>query len=238
MSPASYFLLTYNRAPFSYKFSLPNSNDILGLPIGRHISIQAEINGKNIMRSYTPISSDDDRGHFKLLVKSYEKGNISRYLSLLTLGQTVRVKGPKGQFKYEPGLVTHLGMIAGGTGITPMLQIIRAIMKNPKDKTKVSLIYANVGFEDILLKSELDELANTHPKQFEVYYVLNIPPAQGWNGGVGFVTKDMIAKHIPAPESTMKLLMCGELWRFPRPACAADSHAFIIGPPPMMEVMK
>lgn len=190
------------------------------------------------MRSYTPISSDDDRGHFKLLIKSYEKGNISRYLSLLTLGQTVRVKGPKGQFKYEAGLVAHLGMIAGGTGITPMLQIIRAIMKNPKDKTKVSLIYANVGFEDILLKSELDDLANRHPERFEVYYVLNIPPAQGWNGGVGFVTKDMIAKYIHPPEPTMKLLMCGELCRFPRPGCAADSHAFILGPPPMMEVMK
>lgn len=129
-------------------------------------------------------------------------------------------------------------MIAGGTGITPMLQIIRAIMKNPKDKTKVSLIYANVGFEDILLKSELDELVIKHPKRFEVYYVLNNPPAQGWNGGVGFVTKDIIAQKIPAPKPTMKLLMCGELWRFPRPACPGDSHAFILGPPPMTEIMK
>jgi hypothetical protein len=53
----------------SYRFGLPDPNDILGLPIGQHISVQAEINGKDIMRSYTPTSSDDDRGHFDLLVK-------------------------------------------------------------------------------------------------------------------------------------------------------------------------
>ena len=46
-------------------------------------------------------------------------------------------------------------MIAGGTGITPMLQIIRAILKNPIDMTKINLIYANVNEEDILLKKEL-----------------------------------------------------------------------------------
>ena len=76
-------------------------------------------------------------------------------------------------------------MIAGGTGITPMLQIIRAAMKNPLDLTKINLIYANVNEEDILLKKELDELAQTYSTRFAVYYVLNNPPA-GWTGGVWF----------------------------------------------------
>jgi hypothetical protein len=52
-----------------YRFRLPNENAILGLPIGQHISVQAEINGKQVMRSYTPVSSDDDRGFFDLLIK-------------------------------------------------------------------------------------------------------------------------------------------------------------------------
>ena len=52
-----------------YRFALPHPQDVLGLPIGKHISVSAEINGKDIMRSYTPTSSDDDRGHFDLLVK-------------------------------------------------------------------------------------------------------------------------------------------------------------------------
>ena len=53
----------------SYRFALPRADDVLGLPIGQHVSVSAEINGKDIMRSYTPTSSDDDLGHFDLLIK-------------------------------------------------------------------------------------------------------------------------------------------------------------------------
>ena len=49
-------------------------------------------------------------------------------------------------------------MIAGGTGITPMLQVIRAILKNPRDTTKLYLIFANQTEEDILLRQELESL--------------------------------------------------------------------------------
>lgn len=200
-----------------YRFGLPNPKDILGLPIGQHIQIAAEINGKDIMRSYTPTSSDDDLGHFDLLIKAYEKGNISRHVSLLKLGDKIRVKGPRGQFTYSPQLSRELGMIAGGTGITPMLQIVRAALKNPSDRTKLSLIYANVNEEDILLKKELDELAAQHPSRFKVFYVLNNPPA-GWTGGVGFVSKDQISTHLPPTDHDIKILLCG--------------------PPPMMTAMK
>ena len=54
---------------FSYRFALPRTDDVLGLPIGQHISVSAEIDGKDITRSYTPTSSDDDLGHFDLLIK-------------------------------------------------------------------------------------------------------------------------------------------------------------------------
>ena len=99
-------------------------------------------------------------------------------------------------------------MIAGGTGITPMLQIIRAALKNPQDPTRLSLIYANVNYEDILLKKELDELANKYPSRFRVFYVLNNPPT-GWTGGVGFVSKEQIATHLPASHDNIKILLCG-----------------------------
>lgn len=214
----------------SYRFSLPYKDDVLGLPTGQHISISADINGKQVTRSYTPISDRGDCGHFDLLIKvklrildfmlastalirliqTYEKGNISRHVASLKVGGKVRVKGPKGQFKYTPGIVDHISMIAGGTGITPMYQVINAILKNPQDKTTISLIYANVNPEDILLKDELRQLSERHPKQFKAYYVLNNPPAS-WNGGVGFVNKDHIKEYHPNPAHTnSKLLICGE----------------------------
>jgi len=200
-----------------YRFSLPRQQDILGLPIGQHVSVSAEIDGKTITRSYTPVSSDDDHGHFDLLIKTYEKGNISRHVSLLKIGDNLRVKGPKGNFRYSPDLTDHLCMIAGGTGITPMIQIMRAALKNPQDKTKISLIYANVNEEDILLRDELDELLDTHKKDLTIYFVLNNPPAN-WKGGAGFVTKDHIAAQFPSPTANSKVLICG--------------------PPPMVSAMK
>lgn len=68
----------------SYRFALPHPSDVLGLPIGQHISVQAEINGKEIMRSYTPTSSDDDLGHFDLLIKVNAFGIqlVSFYLTI------------------------------------------------------------------------------------------------------------------------------------------------------------
>lgn len=150
-------------------------------------------------------------------VQSYPTGNISKHFAGLKVGDFVDIKGPKGQMTYSPDLAREIGMIAGGTGITPMLvrpfaphwareapakppflpqQIVRAALKNPLDMTKLSLIYANVTLEDILLKKELDGLAAAHPDRFSVYYVLNSPPEK-WDGGVGFVTTAMIKERLP-----------------------------------------
>jgi cytochrome-b5 reductase len=101
--------------------------------------------------------------------------------------------------------VKAFGMIAGGTGITPMLQITKAIMRDPKDKTQVDLLFANVNEEDILLKDDLDDLAKEYPGKFRVHYVLNNAP-EGWTGGVGFVTEDMIKVCFPGSRKKRRVL--------------------------------
>jgi cytochrome-b5 reductase len=180
-----------------YRFSLPTPRSILGLPIGQHISIGASIpqedgSAKEVVRSYTPISGDHQPGYFDLLIKSYPTGNISKMMASLAVGQAIRVKGPKGAFVYTPNMVRHFGMVAGGTGITPMLQVVRAIIRGRKagDRTEVDLIFANVTQQDILLKEDLDALV-AEDAGFRIHYVLDKPP-QGWTGGVGYVTSDMI----------------------------------------------
>ena len=129
------------------------------------------------------------------MIKSYPNGNISKHVTTLKIGDTIAVRGPKGQMCYQPNMARHIGMIAGGSGITPMLQIIRGIVRGRvsnggTDRTKVDLIFANVNEEDILLREDLDALAAQDP-DFNVHYVLNNPP-EGWTGGVGFVTADIV----------------------------------------------
>ncbi|KAK5990242.1 NADH-cytochrome b5 reductase 1 [Cladobotryum mycophilum] len=197
-----------------YRFKLPSERTVLGLPIGQHISIGAYLphddnTTKEIVRSYTPISGDHQPGFFDVLIKSYPQGNISKYMASLQVGQTIRVRGPKGAFVYTPNMVRHFGMIAGGTGITPMLQVIRAIIRGREagDKTEVDLIFANVTQQDILLKEDLDALVK-QDKHIRVHYVLDKPP-EGWTGGVGYVTGEMITKYLPAPAKDVKILLCG-----------------------------
>ncbi|KAI9286481.1 hypothetical protein BC943DRAFT_223415 [Umbelopsis sp. AD052] len=190
-----------------YRFALPSKTAVLGLPIGQHISLVVDVDGRSVSRSYTPTSQFNTQGHFDLMIKSYPTGAVSSFVAKLEVGDTVGVKGPRGAFTYTPRMVKELGMIAGGTGITPMLQIIRAILSNPHDPTKVSLIFANVTDDDILLREELDELAKRHDN-LKVHYVLNDPP-EGWTGGVGFVTREMIEKWLPPPAKDIKILLCG-----------------------------
>lgn len=191
-----------------YKFGLPNSTDRLGLPIGQHISISAIIDGKEVVRSYTPISNDDQLGSFDLLIKTYENGNISRYVESKKIGETIDVRGPKGFFTYTPNMRKSLGMVAGGTGIAPMYQVLTAILDDPTDKTKIHLVYANVAENDILLKAELEDLEAKHPDQLYIHYVLNNAP-ENWKGSVGFVTPEIMDAHLPKQSEDTNLLICG-----------------------------
>ncbi|KAI7834538.1 hypothetical protein BX661DRAFT_175031 [Kickxella alabastrina] len=190
-----------------YRFELPSSESVLGLPIGRHIQLMAVIDDKDVMRSYTPTSTDRDKGYFELVVKTYPNGLISSYLAAMEIGDTINVRGPSGAFRYTPNMSRAIGMIAGGTGITPMYQIIQHILDNPEDKTVLSVLFANVNEDDILLREQLDKWAAEH-ENFNVHYVLNNPP-EGWTGGIGFINKELLQKHMPAPADDIKVLICG-----------------------------
>merc|ERR1719153_1570517 len=120
---------------------------------------------------------------------------MTQYLEALLIGDTIDVRGPSGHLEYtckgsftikpdkkaEPKQVTvnKVSMIAGGTGITPMLQLVRAVFRDPEDKTCLKLLFANQTEEDILLKAELEELAEQYPERFHLWYTID-RPTEGW----------------------------------------------------------
>ncbi|KAH9896241.1 cytochrome B5 [Xylariomycetidae sp. FL2044] len=194
-------------APNTYRlvFELPTPNSVLGLPIGQHVAIT---NGQ-VTRSYTPVSNNADLGVLELVIKCYPNGLLTGgYLEKLQVGDEVQFRGPKGGMRYRRGLARKIGMLAGGSGITPMYQLIRAVCEDDRDTTEISLVYANRTEDDILLRDELDTFARRYPKNFKVYYMLDNPPA-GWTQGSGFVTKDVMAERFPAPDPSAKVMICG-----------------------------
>lgn len=194
---------------FRFVYQLPKETDIIGIPIGQHCAIKANIEGKDIARSYTPTSNNTDLGRLELVIKCYPDGALTgKYLANLKVGDRTLFRGPKGAMKYKNGLCKKIGMVAGGTGITPMYQLIRAICEDENDTTEVSLILANSTEEDILLRKELEAFAKNYPKNFKVWYMLDKPP-QEWAYGKGFVTQAVMAAKLPAPSPDTKVMLCG-----------------------------
>jgi len=221
-----------------FTFALQTPKTRLGLPVGQHISFRfTDADGKTHQRSYTPVSGDETLGRVTFVIKVYKAGvhpkfpdggKMSQYLDSLSIGDAVDMKGPKGHLTYlGQGRFTvkqirkplserkakHFGMIAGGTGITPCLQVIHAILRDTRDtSTTVSLLYANQTEEDILVREELEAIVSDHSDRFKLHYTLDRPPSD-WKYSSGFVTKEMIETHLPesSDDGSTQILMCGPL---------------------------
>lgn len=178
-----------------FKFALPAKELRLGLPVGQHVFLYGRVNGKTVVRAYTPIStnSEQDAGFVSFLIKVYfagenpahsEGGAFSQYLENLHLGSQIEIKGPIGHFTYYSNgefslgsssskvklKASKFGFIAGGTGITPIYQIMRAILTDPQDSTKVALIYCVRTAKDLLLRVELEQLQRLKPTNCKLFF--------------------------------------------------------------------
>ncbi|KAK3362697.1 hypothetical protein B0T25DRAFT_13181 [Lasiosphaeria hispida] len=201
---------TVNHNTKRFRFKLPEDDMVSGLTTASAVLTKVKPEGaeKPALRPYTPIS-DEATGYMDLLVKKYPNGPMSSHFHDLVPGQHLEVKGPLPKYPWAANKHQHIGLIAGGTGITPMFQLVRAIFNNPEDKTKVTLVFGNISEDDILLKKELTKLENTYPQRFRAFYVLDNPPKE-WAGGKGFITKELLKTVLPEPKSeNIKLFVCG-----------------------------
>jgi cytochrome-b5 reductase len=198
----------------TFRFALPENATLDMLP-GDHLYVHATINGKAVKRPYTPSSLPGTVGYFDLTIKRYETGVISKYVHERKVGDTVLMSGPNTGGHWVDGMAKKVGFVAGGTGITPMIAIIRWILTKQLD-VELFLIFANKTEADIIFREEWDRDVREHPN-FHCYHVLEQPPAD-WTMGVGRVTADMLRAHLHAP--------------------GPDTIVFLCGPPPMVEALE
>ncbi|KAL7620724.1 NADH-cytochrome b5 reductase [Parahypoxylon ruwenzoriense] len=201
-------VINHNTKKFIFK--LPEDDQVSGMAVASALLTRFQKEGeKPVLRPYTPTSDEDTKGLIELVVKKYPNGPMSTHMHDMVPGQRLDFKGPLPKYPWTANKHEHIALIAGGTGITPMWQLARAIFKNPEDKTKVTLVFGNVSEEDILLKREFEELENTYPNRFRAFYVLDKPPKE-WSGGKGYVTKELLKTVLPEPKSeNIKVFVCG-----------------------------
>ena len=216
-TPSPYKLLhietdTHDTKTFRFELAADATLDMLP---GDFLYIHATSNGKQLKRAYTPSSLPGTTGFFDLTVKRYDTGVVSKYLHDQRIGDTVLMSGPNPGGHWVDGMATRVGFVAGGTGITPMISIIRWILHLKLD-VELFLIFANKTEADITFRQEWED--NTQQfANFHCHPVLEQPPP-GWSGGTGRITANMLQQHLPAP--------------------SPDTCIFLCGPPPMVDSVE
>lgn len=219
--------VTHNTRRF--KIALQTPRTVLGLPIGKHFKLRFfDAEGNTVIRSYTPVTADDVYGYVELVIKIYPQGKMGQYLDNLNMGDTIDIMGPVGFICYDsPSHITYtrprakgtfrfktINMIAGGTGLTPMYQVIQQIIKDKNDSTLVKMIYGNLTEDDILCRGDLEAMRKL--VNVDIVFTLDKPPS-GWKEEAGYVTPAMIKKYLA-------------------PACQ-EPITVVCGPPPMMKAV-
>jgi cytochrome-b5 reductase len=145
-----------------------------------------------------------------LLVKKYPNGKASTHLHSLVPGDKLLIVAPIKGYQWKANSYSHITLIAGGAGITPIYQLAKGILNNPSDKTAMTLIFGINSDDDVLLRDEFAGMEKDYPGRFKaVYSVSNPGPDSPFRKGK--VTKALlegVLPKLPDGEDT-KIFLCG-----------------------------
>ncbi|TRX48488.1 2Fe-2S iron-sulfur cluster binding domain-containing protein [Fulvivirga sp. M361] len=141
---------------------------------GQYLTFKALVEGEELRRSYSLCSSPLDK-EWKIGVKKIQDGRFSSFVNdHLKVGDTLEVAPPAGRFFVEINATKprHIVAFAAGSGITPMLSIIKTHLTQEPD-TSIQLFYLNRTVSSIILREELEALKNLHMERFELFHILD-----------------------------------------------------------------
>jgi nitrate reductase (NAD(P)H) len=208
-----------------FTFQLEHKDQDLGLPTGQHLMMRLRdpVTREAIIRSYTPISEVSEKGEVRILIKIYndtaekQGGKMTRALDALPIGHGIDFKGPIGKFEYlgkgrcsingVERTVKRFFMICGGSGVTPIFQVFRAVMQDKGDLTVCTVLNGNRLEEDILCREDLDRFAGGNEDRCKLLYTLTKGTPE-WKGLRGRIGQELLDEHVAKQEDSM-VLICG-----------------------------
>lgn len=191
----------------------PTGRPIDFLP-GQFFTLLVPVGGGIERRAYSATTHYRDTSRVGLVVKRVEGGLVSPYLcDRVAAGSLLRVLGPSGSFAVEPDPTAerNLVLLGGGSGITPLLAIARAVLSE-EPLSRVALVYGNRRLEEVILRGALEALAAASSGRFVVRHVLE-EPAEGFECGEGRLDAEGVARELDGlrlPEGrATTYLLCG-----------------------------
>jgi ring-1,2-phenylacetyl-CoA epoxidase subunit PaaE len=188
---------------------------------GQYLTLRTTLDGEEVRRSYSICSGPDD-GELRIAVKKVDGGAFSSWaVDELKAGDTIDVMTPTGRFgvAHTPGQArVHVGF-AAGSGITPIISIVRGVLAREPD-SRFFLFYGNRTTADILFREALEELKDRFVGRLSLFYVLSQEE------------QDLPILHGRLDRAKVEVLL-----RAMVPAAAID-HVFVCGPTAMSEEIE
>jgi ferredoxin-NADP reductase/predicted pyridoxine 5'-phosphate oxidase superfamily flavin-nucleotide-binding protein len=166
---------------------------------GQFFTLVTDIDGRPTRRAYSA-SSVPGASRLEVTVKHVEGGRFSAHVHRnLRAGDTLSVRGPSGAFHVDPAAAHDVVLVAAGSGITPMMSMIRTL----PEATRIALLYSNRGEEDVIFGDELLRLGKENPDRLSVTHVLTRRRGRLDAAGV----RDWLAELRPLEDT--RYYMCG-----------------------------
>jgi ferredoxin-NADP reductase len=176
---------------------------------GQHVDVRLTgEDGYQAQRSYS-IASAPESQNVVIVVERIEDGEVSPYLTkVVRPGDQFQLRGPiGGYFVWTVSIGGPLFLIAGGSGIAPLMAMLRhraAI----GSMLPTRLLYSSRTFEDIIFRVELDHFENQRDG-LEIAHTLTRKQPAGWSGAVGRIDRDMLVNQGVPPSARPKIFVCG-----------------------------
>ena len=189
---------------------------------GQYITVKLNVNGEELRRSYSICTSPYSEKELRVAVKEVKDGRASTLMNRTwKVGDTVEVMTPMGNFSsvLSGNNKKHYVLFAGGSGITPMMSILKSVLYIEK-QSNITLVYANRDEDSVIFKTEIEKIAADNADRVKVLNVYDTPKTQVSDLQKGLLSVDRV-KAIVENYGGVN----------------ADEY-FICGPGPMMENIK
>lgn len=175
------------------RFLLPAGEQFSSRP-GQFLTFQWMIEGKKVARSYTICSSPTQQGYIEITPKKVENGYVSTFLNdSAQIGLAVEAKGPSGQFYFDETRHRKIVLLAAGSGITPMISILR-YLDDRCLTVEATLLYGVQTSKDVIFEKELNRLTGQLPNFH--YTVTLTKPDKEWRGATGRINRSLIEANV------------------------------------------
>lgn len=177
---------------------------------GQHVDVRLTADsGYQAQRSYSIASPAGHASKIELTVERISDGEVSPFLTEeLRAGDAIELRGPiGGYFTWDPAISSPLMLIAGGSGVVPLMSMLRT-RYHAGSKIPARLLYSSRSAEDIIYRDEFDRLA-ANRDGFKLVHTLTRGAPAGWVGQTRRVDRDMLAECGFQPGEEPRIFVCG-----------------------------